>query len=64
MSKVLGNTPAVCRKAYIHPEVLALAGRLASGPTELPQLAAAPIQGLSAAEQRLVGYLDCNRPTA
>jgi len=63
VSKILGNTPAVCRKAYIHPEVLALAGQLVEGPGALPELSAARTHGLSAAEQRLVGYL-VSRPTA
>ena len=32
MSKLLGNTPAICRKCYIHPDVINsyLDGRLAS----------------------------------
>ena len=57
----LGNTPAVCRKAYIHPHVLSLGMRLASrkGEGELDHgVPEAPAgRGLSAAERRLVAYL-------
>jgi DNA topoisomerase-1 len=62
VSALLGNTPAVCRKAYIHPEVLALCLELAGTPDQLPEFASAPVRGLSAAEQRLVGFLERNRP--
>lgn len=55
----LGNTVAVCRKAYVHPAVLewAQSDRLASLPdqrwiTEPPEVA-----GLSLAERRLMGLL-------
>jgi DNA topoisomerase-1 len=55
----LGNTPAVCRKAYIHPEVLALGSRLATRtppqPLQLP--AGGSARGLAAAERRLVAFL-------
>ena len=56
VSAQLGNTPAVCRKAYIHPEVLALVQSCAAGEAagDFPQ---APARGLSAAEQRLVARL-------
>jgi DNA topoisomerase-1 len=50
----LGNTPAVCRKSYIHPAVLALAARMPEG-----GLAPAPRRrGLSAAECRLLQLLE------
>ena len=48
----LGNTAAVCRKSYIHPEVLALAGRLRE---DLP--AATRRRRLNAAECRLLQLL-------
>ncbi len=53
----LGNTPAVCRKSYIHPEVLALAARMPEG--GLPT--AARRRGLSAAESRLLQFLEPRR---
>ena len=57
VSAILGNTPAVCRKAYIHPAVLALGTELAGTSERLPEFASSPARGLSAAEQRLVGFL-------
>ena len=64
VSSLLGNTPAVCRKAYIHPEVMALGLELAGTSAPLPEFDAAFHRGLSAAEQRLVGYLGREAPTA
>lgn len=58
----LGNTPAVCRKAYIHPGVLALGVSLAAQKgaadfdTHVP--AGRRTAGLTAAEQRLLAFLD------
>lgn len=62
MSGSLGNTPAVCRKAYIHPEVLALPTRLADLDAEAAYEDHVPAcrtraRGLSAAEVRLVAFL-------
>lgn len=50
----LGNTPAVCRKSYIHPAVIAayLAGELGPPPDDAP----AP-DGLNPAERRLLALL-------
>jgi DNA topoisomerase-1 len=63
VARQLGNTPAVCRKSYVHPAVLELGSRLASdaGPGmqsvwERIGGAAAP-RGLSAAERRLLAFL-------
>ncbi len=61
----LGNTPAVCRKSYVHPQVLALAALVASQPLHaadlLRQAEALPppagCRGLRQAEQRLLGFL-------
>jgi DNA topoisomerase-1 len=61
----LGNTPTVCRKAYIHPAVLAL-GQLLSDPEHADALqrqpwAARPPRapaGLERAERQLLGLLD------
>lgn len=63
----LGNTPAVCRKSYVHPRVLALGAMLASHPQEAARIASrlgsrrattaqAPRQ-LSAPERRLLAFL-------
>jgi DNA topoisomerase-1 len=58
----LGNTPAVCRKAYIHPLVLQLCTSLAAtkevGEFELHAPAGRATKGLGAAEQRLVAFLE------
>ncbi|HEX6707278.1 MAG TPA: DNA topoisomerase IB [Albitalea sp.] len=47
----LGNTVAVCRKAYVHPAVLELAGK------EPCELNAQRTRGLSSAERNLVAFL-------
>lgn len=51
----LGNTPAVCRRSYIHPAVIAayLAGELGPSPTDTP----AP-EGLNPAERRILALLE------
>ena len=63
VARQLGNTPAVCKKAYVHPAVLELGSRLASdaGPG-LQRVwqrigSAASPRGLSAAERRLLAFL-------
>lgn len=63
VARRLGNTPAVCRKAYIHPAVLHWLERLAD-PARVQALlqcrwvARPPAQaGLSVAERRFVGLL-------
>ena len=50
----LGNTVAVCRKSYVHPEVLvcALAGEWPAEPDTLPAR-----RGLSVAERRVLAFL-------
>lgn len=58
----LRNTPAVCRKAYIHPAVLALAEAAAGGDaaalTGARWIRRPPaVAGLSVAERRLLGLL-------
>ncbi|HEX5684237.1 MAG TPA: DNA topoisomerase IB [Ideonella sp.] len=63
VARRLGNTPAVCRKAYIHPMVLALGDGLASadGRAELlarPWVVSPPAaRGLALAERQLMGLL-------
>ena len=59
----LGNTPAVCKKSYVHPAVLELGQRLASDAGPGMQRVwdriggAASPRGLSAAERRLLAFL-------
>ena len=70
VAKQLGNTPAVCKKAYVHPAVLALGSAL-SGDQEDPaaellrkmsaRTAARKTRGLHAAEQRLLAFLRMHR---
>ena len=66
VSQSLGNTPAVCRKAYIHPGVLELGMKLAALKGEglfddhVPS-AQANGNGLTAAEKRLVAFLESLR---
>jgi DNA topoisomerase-1 len=62
----LGNTPAVCRKAYVHPWVLELGIKLAAMKGEAAfddhvPAARAGGKGLSAAEKRLVALLAARR---
>jgi DNA topoisomerase-1 len=66
VSQSLGNTPAVCRKAYIHPAVLDLGTRLAAMKGEAlfddhVPAAEAGRAGLNAAERRLVAFLGALR---
>lgn len=63
VARQLGNTPAVCKKSYVHPAVLELGSRLVSdaGPGmqsvwERIGSTASP-RGLSAAERRLLAFL-------
>lgn len=71
VAKQLGNTPAVCRKAYVHPAVLALGSALA-GDADDPSAevlrrmsartaAAGRTRGLHAPEQRLLAFLRMHR---
>lgn len=53
VAKALGNTVAVCRKAYVHPEVLRCA-ECRQWPAWAPP---APVQGLSEDEQGLLAFL-------
>ncbi|HEY8877423.1 MAG TPA: DNA topoisomerase IB [Roseateles sp.] len=62
VARRLGNTAAVCRKAYIHPRVLALADALGdeagrAGLRAQPWVVPAPRAGLSAAERQLMALL-------
>ena len=63
VARQLGNTPAVCKKSYVHPAVLELGSRLASdaGPgmqDVWDRIGGNPSpRGLSAAERRLLAFL-------
>ena len=63
VARRLGNTPAVCRKAYIHPDVLALfeaaadADRRAGIRAQRWAQHPPPVRGLRLAERRLLGLL-------
>lgn len=70
VAKQLGNTPAVCKKAYVHPAVLALGSALASDQEDpaaellrkmSARTAARKTRGLHAAEQRLLAFLRMHR---
>lgn len=65
VARRLGNTPAVCRKAYVHPDVLALGAALDDAARRealagRPWLRMSPPsrRGLSAAERRLLAMFD------
>ena len=68
----LGNTAAVCRKAYVHPAVLALAQPLGDKTAEAAagfdwsrlETGPAPARGLQAAERRLLRLLATGRREA
>ncbi|QSI29363.1 DNA topoisomerase IB [Variovorax sp. RKNM96] len=70
VAKQLGNTPAVCKKAYVHPAVLALGSALADDDEDAAtalfekiagRATAKPSRGLYAAERRLLVFLRTNR---
>ena len=63
VARHLGNTPAVCKKSYVHPAVLALGAQLTSGTgTGLQDIwerigGTTSPKGLNAAERRLMMFL-------
>lgn len=69
VARQLGNTPAVCKKAYVHPAVLALGAALSDGDEATGALfeklgasrTARPSRGLHAAERRLLAFLKAHR---
>lgn len=72
VARQLGNTPAVCKKAYVHPAVLALGSALAGDGEDASsevlrkmtaRTAARKTRGLHAAEQRLLAFLRMHRQT-
>ena len=63
VARLLGNTPAVCKKSYIHPAVLALGSSLAQDAEAMstlwPQLESGKkMRRLYAAEHRLLAFLE------
>ncbi|NLD67769.1 MAG: DNA topoisomerase IB [Limnobacter sp.] len=64
VARQLGNTPAVCRNAYIHPNVLGLGARLTEDTAAFERLRAGFVDNragprrLYAAERRLLAFLE------
>jgi len=67
VAKQLGNTPAVCKKAYIHPAVLALASTLPSNADAVTDIwkgidaSSKSVRRLQPAEARLLAFLSRHR---
>ena len=66
VARQLGNTPAVCRKAYIHPAVLELGGKLSADTDTMAKVwdglgTARSRHGLLAADGRLLDFLRRHR---
>ncbi len=59
----LGNTPAVCRKSYVHPQVLEAAVRV-EGRMRLKNKEARRVRGLSVGECGLLGFLQARTKPA
>ena len=59
MAKQLGNTPTICRKCYVHPEVLAayLEGDCIAVESTETQITMG-LEGLRSEEDRLLAFLD------
>ena len=62
VARQLGNTPAVCKKSYIHPAVMSLGNELTSNPDAMVQIWDKLSKGgtarrLQAAEARLMAFL-------
>ena len=63
VARQLGNTPAVCKKAYVHPAVLALGAQLVTKPGDMDDIWArlagkgSVRSRLHAAEARLLAFL-------
>ncbi|RYX97603.1 MAG: DNA topoisomerase IB [Comamonadaceae bacterium] len=69
VSSLLGNTPAVCRKSYIHPAVMALGNELAEDAGAIGAMwdkleGGKKTRRLYAAEHRLLGFLQNRRRRA
>ena len=67
VAKQLGNTPAVCKKAYVHPAVLALGKTLSADAGAMNDIwekiagHVKPMRRMYAAEGRLLGFLQEHR---
>ena len=67
VAKQLGNTPAVCKKAYVHPAVLALGADLAGDGSAMREIwkkingRTRTARGLYAAEVRLLEFLHAHQ---
>ncbi len=69
VARQLGNTPAVCKKSYIHPAVMSLGSELASDANARAGIwdeigAGKPARYLRAAETRLMTFLDAKKKRA
>jgi DNA topoisomerase-1 len=58
VADMLGNTPAIARKSYVHPEVLAAAKREPDAVSRLERPLPRATQWLSAEERGLIRFLD------
>ena len=67
VAKQLGNTPAVCKKAYVHPGVLALGAKLAADSGAMTEIwtelagKTKSVRRLHSAEARLLAFLRQHR---
>lgn len=70
VAQQLGNTPAVCKKAYVHPAVLALGAELAGQSDTMSDIwqrlagRSQHMRRMHAAELRLLAFLDEHRPNS
>ena len=69
VARQLGNTPAVCRKSYIHPAVMSLGSELAGDASAMAGIwdqisAGKPARRLHAAEVRLMVFLNAHKRLA
>lgn len=61
VARRLGNTPAVCRKSYIHPDVLALLGRAGAESSGWTCKPPSTVRGLTEDERLLLAFLQERR---
>jgi DNA topoisomerase-1 len=58
IAELLGNTPAIARKSYVHPAVIAAAHREPEITSRLESKLPRPTQWLSGEERGLIRFLD------